>query len=137
LQVAQNGYIAYKLGARSKQGMNKQPALRIHFSQLAIVISSVQKFSHSRVACALRLKLLFNRHPLGHGIQPCAFAGDARDVKLRAVVLIDIAAVSSRHLDPPLLVHPDSVVTSQHPVSSGLHFVPLHSTTPSYGTSDG
>jgi len=28
-------------------------------------------------------------------------------------------------------------MTSEHPVLRRLHFVPLHSTTPPYGTSDG
>jgi len=112
----------------------QEPALRINLSELSIIVCPIEKLPDRRVARSLRLELFFDCHPFGHGIQPRALACQAGHIKLGAIVLVDVSAVCGRQLDPPLVVHPDCIIPSEHPIvgpitallacSTLLHSVP-------------
>src|SRR5262249_14735817 len=120
LQISENCDIADQFGARPQQRVNEYSSLRVHVGELSVVVCSVKELPYGGVARALRLQLLFDCHPFGPPIKPRTFAGEARHIELSAVILVDVAAVGSRKLDPPFLVHPDRVMSSEHPAN----FVP-------------
>src|SRR5207247_615298 len=142
LQISKHRHIPDQFGTRAEQGMNQDSALCIDLGELAVIVCPIEKLPDRGVARAFRSELLFDFHPFGHWIQPRALARQAGHVKLGAIVLVDITAIGSRELDPPLLVHPDCIVPSEHPIGSLtvrsilFHSVPLCSTMPPYPTSD-
>src|ERR1700733_7242088 len=94
--------------------MYQDTALLVHIAHLAVIVGSVEKLPYRGVHRSMRFKLFLDVKPLRHRIKPDVFAGEAGDVKLSAVVLLNIAPESGWDLDATLFVHLNAVVTSKH-----------------------
>lgn len=134
LEVTKHRDISYQLSARAKKRMNQYSPLRVHVRELPVIVCSIQKLANRPVACASGLELLFNDHPFGNRIKPRTLTGQTGNIKLSAVMLVNVAPVVGRQLDAALVVHPNRVVSPEHSIgtlqttfsdsSTMFHFAP-------------
>jgi len=103
---------------RFPQDLGQQdPALRIHFRHLPVVIDPVQELLSGRIHAGYLRHLLLNFLPLRQGVNlgpPSILAGD---VKLRSVTLVNQALELRRQLEPAFFVHAGWVIATKHPVA--------------------
>src|SRR5262245_65815673 len=105
MQIPKNRHISNQFSTGAQQRVNQNSTLCVDFSELTVIVCSIQKLSYRGIARPFRLEPFLNSNPLFNRIKSSALAGDAGHVEFGSVMLFDITTIGGRQFDTPLLVH--------------------------------